>query len=31
MRAEEVTQWLRTLAALPEVLSLIPSNHMVDP
>jgi hypothetical protein len=25
----EVVQWLRALAALPEVLSSIPSNHMV--
>jgi len=24
-----VPQWLRTLTALPEVLSSIPSNHMV--
>jgi hypothetical protein len=24
-----MTQWLRALAALPEVLSSIPSNHMV--
>jgi hypothetical protein len=27
--AGEVAQWLRTVAALPEVLSLIPGNHMV--
>jgi hypothetical protein len=27
--AKEVTQWLRALTALPEVLSSIPSNHMV--
>ena len=26
----EMTQELRALAALPEVLSLIPSNHMVS-
>jgi hypothetical protein len=25
----EMAQWLRTLMALPEVLSSIPSNHMV--
>ena len=25
--AGEMAQWLRALAALPEVLSLIPSNH----
>jgi hypothetical protein len=25
----EMTQWLRALTALPEVLSSIPSNHMV--
>lgn len=25
----KITQWLRVLAALPEVLSSIPSNHMV--
>jgi hypothetical protein len=24
-----MAQWLRALTALPEVLSLIPSNHMV--
>ena len=24
-----MTQWLRALTALPEVLSSIPSNHMV--
>ena len=24
-----MTQWLRALAVLPEVLSLIPTNHMV--
>jgi hypothetical protein len=28
-RAEEMTQWLRALTALPEVLSSILSNHMV--
>jgi len=28
-RAGEIAQWLRTLAALPEVSSSIPSNHMV--
>jgi hypothetical protein len=27
--AGEMAQWLRALAALPEVLSSIPSNHMV--
>jgi hypothetical protein len=27
--AEEMAQWLRALAALPEVLCLIPSNHTV--
>jgi hypothetical protein len=27
--AGEMTQWLKVLAALPEVLSLIPRNHMV--
>ena len=27
--AGEVAQWLRALTALPEVLSSIPSNHMV--
>jgi hypothetical protein len=27
--AEEMVHWLRTLIALPEVLSSIPSNHMV--
>ena len=27
--AGETAQWLRALAALPEVLSSIPSNHMV--
>jgi hypothetical protein len=27
--AGEMTQWLRALTALPEVLSSIPSNHMV--
>jgi hypothetical protein len=25
----EMAQWIRVLTALPEVLSLIPSNHMV--
>ena len=25
----EMAQWLRALAALPEVMSSIPSNHMV--
>jgi len=28
-RAEEMAQWLRALTALPEVLSSIPSNHMM--
>jgi hypothetical protein len=27
--AGEMVQWLKALAALPEVLSSIPSNHMV--
>ena len=27
--AGEMAQWLRVLTALPEVLSSIPSNHMV--
>jgi hypothetical protein len=27
--AGEMAQWLRTLSALPEVLSSNPSNHMV--
>jgi hypothetical protein len=27
--AEEMAQWVRALADLPEVLSSIPSNHMV--
>jgi len=27
--AGEMTQWLRALTALPEVLSSIPSNHVV--
>ena len=27
--AGEMAQWLRALASLPEVLSSIPSNHMV--
>jgi hypothetical protein len=27
--AGEMAQWLRALVALPEVLSSIPSNHMV--
>jgi hypothetical protein len=27
--AIEMVQWLRALTALPEVLSSIPSNHMV--
>jgi hypothetical protein len=27
--AEEMAQWLRALTALPEILSSIPSNHMV--
>jgi len=27
--AEETAQWLRALSTLPEVLSSIPSNHMV--
>jgi hypothetical protein len=29
MGAGELAQWVRALAALPEVLSSIPSNHMV--
>jgi hypothetical protein len=29
--AREMAQWLRAVAALPEVLSSIPSNHMVAP
>jgi hypothetical protein len=29
IEAEKTTQWSSTLTALPEVLSLIPSNHMV--
>jgi hypothetical protein len=28
-RAGEMAQWLRALAALPEALSSIPSNHIV--
>ncbi|EDL00620.1 mCG1042693, partial [Mus musculus] len=28
-KAGEMAQWLRALTALPEVLSSIPSNHMV--
>jgi hypothetical protein len=28
--AGEMGQWLRALTALPEVLSSIPSNHMVS-
>jgi hypothetical protein len=28
-RAGEMVYWLRVLTALPEVLSSIPSNHMV--
>jgi hypothetical protein len=28
-RIREMAQWLRALTALPEVLSPIPSNHMV--
>jgi hypothetical protein len=28
-QAGEVAQWLRALTVLPEVLSSIPSNHMV--
>jgi hypothetical protein len=28
-RAGELAQWLRALSALPEVLSSIPSKHMV--
>jgi hypothetical protein len=28
--AGEMAQWLRTLTALPEVLSSIPSNHLVS-
>jgi hypothetical protein len=27
--AGEIVQWLRALTVLPEVLSLIPRNHMV--
>jgi len=27
--AGEMAQWLRALTALPEILSSIPSNHMV--
>ena len=29
IRAGEMAQWLRALAALPKVLSSIPRNHMV--
>jgi hypothetical protein len=29
MGSGEMAQWLRALTALPEVLSSIPSNHMV--
>ena len=29
LRAREMAQWLRALTVLPEVLSAIPSNHMV--
>jgi hypothetical protein len=29
LRAGEMAQWLRALTALPEVLSSIPSNHMM--
>jgi hypothetical protein len=29
MGAGEIAQWLRTLTALPKVLSSNPSNHMV--
>jgi hypothetical protein len=29
MGAGKMAQWLRELTALPEVLSSIPSNHMV--
>jgi len=29
VRTEGMAQWLRVLIALPEVLSSIPSNHMV--
>jgi hypothetical protein len=29
IRAGEMAQWLRVLAAVPKVLSSIPSNHMV--
>jgi len=29
MGAGEIAQWLRALTALPEVMSSIPSNHMV--
>jgi hypothetical protein len=28
-RTGEMAQWLRTLTALPEVLSSVPSNHKV--
>jgi hypothetical protein len=31
LRAGEMAQWLRAPTALPEVLSSIPSNHMVAP
>jgi hypothetical protein len=27
--AGKMAQWLRALTALPEILSLVPSNHMV--
>jgi hypothetical protein len=29
--AGEMAHWLRALTALPEILSSIPSNHMVAP
>jgi hypothetical protein len=29
LEAGEMAQWLRALTAFPEVLSSIPSNHMV--
>jgi hypothetical protein len=29
-RAGEMAQWFRTLTALPQVLSSIPSNHMAS-
>jgi hypothetical protein len=30
VRAGEMAQWLRALIVLPEVLSSVPSNHMVS-